>query len=348
LERDLASVPTRYFPEQKYKKSTGLLHFHSLTPYYSDPEFSLSLYSDNILNTFSNEVYYLYNRNETSNAIGWNSSYGGFFPVINAGIEYIFNRTINTPGQSLTLNQFEAKLGYSIPLNFTKGKSYKFLDLGSNYVFNRTIPAGIFKDSLKADNVTYLQHFLTWSQYLPQAIQHIYPKLGYTISLNHRHLLSGSGYQFLGSTQVFLPSFGNHSIVLSGSFQETDTSNRVFVNRFANSRGYPGYYFSRMWRLSGNYHFPIAYPDWGFGNLVYFLRLRGNIFYDFTRSYSKNKLKYIDLRSSGAELFFDTKWWNQLPVSFGFRYSYLLDYQLTRDAKSYFEIILPVNLIPRN
>jgi hypothetical protein len=34
-----------------------------------------------------------------------------------------------------------------------------------------------------------------------------------------------------------------------------------------------------------NYHLPLLYPDWGFGNIVYFLRVRGNAFYDFTKVY---------------------------------------------------------------
>ncbi|HEU0064944.1 MAG TPA: hypothetical protein VFQ58_07930, partial [Flavisolibacter sp.] len=189
-------------------------------------------------------------------------------------------------------------------------------------------------------------HFLDWAHYTQQAIQNIYPKLGYVLSLNHRHQLNESGYQFLANGEIFLPSFGNHSIVLTGSFQETDTNNVVFTNRFSIARGYPGYYFSRMWRVSGNYNFPIAYPDFGFADLVYFKRLRGNLFYDFSRVYSNNKLRTLDLRSTGAEFFFDTQFWNELPVTFGFRYSYLLDYRLTGSSSSYFEVILPVNLIP--
>ena len=31
-----------------------------------------------------------------------------------------------------------------------------------------------------------------------------------------------------------------------------------------------------MWKLSANYHFPIVYPDWGFGNILYFHLLLRN------------------------------------------------------------------------
>jgi hypothetical protein len=162
-------------------------------------------------------------------------------------------------------------------------------------------------------------------------------------------VLDRKGYQSLGSVQLFLPSIANHSIVISGSIQETDTSNTVFSNRFSNSRGYEDYYFSRRWKLGANYHFPILYPDIGFASIVYLQRLRGNIFYDFTRVYSKNKKNSSDLRSVGAEIYFDTRWWNQQPVSFGFRVSHLLDNGFSsqdRRGNNWFEFILPVNLIP--
>lgn len=340
---------SRRFPESRYKQGAHLFNFHSWRPDYSDPEFTLSLFSDNIMNTFSNEIYYRYNQNETSHAIGFNSSYGGWFPVINAGVEYIGNRTFRDTVRQIDLNEFEARIGYNIPLNFTGGRMYRFLNFGSDYVYNQTWLANGPKDSLK-NSYSYLRHFITWAHYLPMAVQHIYPKFGYTLSASYRHLLNEKGFQFIGNTQLFLPSFGNHSIVLSGSWQETDTNNVIFSNRFANSRGYDDYYFSRMWRAGANYHFPIAYPDFGFANIIYLQRLRGNLFYDFTRVYSRNKKASRDLRSTGAEIYFDTKLWNELPVTFGIRGSYLLDNGFSSNDKRgnvWFELILPASLIPQ-
>jgi hypothetical protein len=56
-----------------------------------------------------------------------------------------------------------------------------------------------------------------------------------------------------------------------------------------------------------------------------------------------------NLRTVGGELFFDTRWWNQQPVSFGIRVSHLLDNgfsSLDKKGANYFEFILPLNLIP--
>jgi hypothetical protein len=101
-----------------------------------------------------------------------------------------------------------------------------------------------------------------------------------------------------------------------------------------------------MWNGGFNYHMPLVYPDWGFANLVYLMRLRSNFFFDYTQVRSRQG-RTAGLRSTGAELYFDTKWWNQLPVSFGVRYSYLLDLSFAPDNRRHrFEVVVPVNLIP--
>jgi hypothetical protein len=333
------------FSEKRYEKTSGFFRFHSWSPDYTGSELRLSLYSDNVLNTFSNTIYLNYNHNETSTGLGWNTSYGGFFTMLNAGLEYTRGRDLNFRPGGLVADQFEARAGYNIPLNFTKGRSYNFLNFGSNLVFTNVSFRG--SDTLPDDvNTSYLHHFISWSRQLPRAVQHIYPKLSFATALNYRHRLDDPGHQLLASAQMSLPSFGNHSIVLSGSWQETDTSNVVFSNRFTNSRGYPEYYYSRMWRASANYHFPLFYPDFGAANIAYLKRVRGNAFYDYTRVYSADKTLWREQRSVGGEMFFDTQWWNMLPLSIGIRYSYLLDHNFWGMSRSRFEVTLPLDLIP--
>ena len=59
----------RNFPVSPYKKSTNLFNFHSWRPYYEDPDFTFTLYGQNILNTFQTEVFYHYNQNENTNGL---------------------------------------------------------------------------------------------------------------------------------------------------------------------------------------------------------------------------------------------------------------------------------------
>ena len=102
--------------------------------------------------------------------------------------------------------------------------------------------------------------------------------------------------------------------------------------------------------LKANYHLPLLYPDWGFGNILYLQRLRANLFYDFQRLFSNNKKNTADLRSIGGEFYIDTKWWNQYPLTFGIRISHLLDNDPgggNPKGSNIFELILPVSIIPK-
>ena len=352
----LSKVPDRKFDVSKYKKSTRLLNFHSWRPYYSDPIFSYSLYGENILNTLQTEVYYSYNDNEKVSSVGVNATYGALFPYITLGTEYTFNRSATVSNKLREWNQLDTRLGLSIPLNITSGRTYKSFNASTNYVLRNEMISGPSKQNFANVNFSYLLHTISFTQQIQRAMQHIYPRFAVSGTINHRHAISYyEGYQFFGTGSLYVPGFlSTHNLILTGSFQQRDTSLALFSTRFADARGYADYYRtnagSRMWRLSANYHLPLFYPDWGFGNILYLQRFRANIFYDFQKIYSNDKTNSLDLRSVGGEFFVDTKWWNQYPLTFGFRVSHLLDRdQLGRNAKgsNIFEFVLPVNIIPR-
>jgi hypothetical protein len=347
----MRKVINKNFPVSDYKKSAKLLNFHSWRPYYADPIFTFSLYGENVLNTLQTELYYLYNENERTSAAGISMIYGAMFPFLSAGTEYTFGRSDIIGNRVRYWDQLDTRVGLSIPLNYSKGQTFRNFNLSSNYVLRNEFNKGFFKDSAGNSSFSYLLHTISWTQQIQRAVQHIFPKFAYSVSANHRHAINSfTGYQFIANAALYTPGLlNNHNLVITGSFQQRDTlAQVVFASRFGYSRGYEGRYFSRMWRLSANYHFPIWHPDWGFGNILYLQRIRANAFYDFTKVYSRDKTQTRDQRSVGGEVFVDTKWWNQYPLSFGFRVSRLLDRdQLDGFKGTVFELVLPVSIIPR-
>ncbi|HRF17081.1 MAG TPA: hypothetical protein PK977_02895, partial [Chitinophagaceae bacterium] len=347
----LSKVPQRFFSNEKYKKSTRLLNFHSWRPYYSDPIFTFSLYGENVLNTLQTELYYLYNENERTSAAGLSMTYGAFFPFISVGTEYTFNRQDVINNRVRQWDQLDTRVGLNIPLNYASGQTFKSFNAGSNYVLRNEFNKGQFANLLGNTSFSYLLHTISWTQQIQRAVQHIFPRFAYTVSASHRHAITSvTGYQFIANGSLYVPGLlSNQNLVFTGSFQQRDTlSQVVFSNRFGYSRGYEGRYFSRMWRLSANYHFPLWHTDWGFGNILYLQRIRANAFYDFTKVYSRDKRVTADQRSVGGEIFIDTKWWNQYPLTFGFRISHMLDRDQFDGFKgTVFEFVLPVSIIPR-
>jgi hypothetical protein len=355
VEDVLANTPQRNFPVSNYRKGTRLLNFHSWRPYYEDPVFTFSLYGENVLNTLQTEIYYLYDKNEQTNAAGVSAVYSKWFPYLSVGSQMTFARQAPLNNTLIRQwNQLDSRIGVNVPLNFTHGRMYSFLNVGTNFFLRNEFNTGVNKQLSTTNDFTYLHHYITWSQQVQSATQHIYPRLGYSVNVSRRYAVTNlNAYQFFTSGSLYLPgALSTHSLVLTGAFQQRDTLRAVFSSSLADARGHSDYYRtvlgSRMWRLSANYHFPLFYPDWGFGNILYLQRFRANLFYDFQRLYTNKKNLSVDLRSVGAEVYADTKWWNQYELTFGIRISKLLDNDLYDGFKgTVFEFILPVSIFPR-
>ena len=345
------TLTARTFTNSPYRKGTRLFNFHSWRPYYEDPVFTFSLYGENVLNTVQTELYYLYNENEKTSAIGFSGIYGAGFPYLSAGTEFTFNREVPIGNRIRHWNQLDSRIGLTLPVSRTSGTTFKNFSMSSFYVLRNEFNKDFYKDSLGNTSFSYLSHAISWSEQIQRAVQHIYPRFAYAAAASYRHAISRyEARQFNGSASLYVPGLlSTHNLLLNASFQERDTLGEVsFGNRFAYSRGYTGRYFTRMWKVAANYHLPLWCPDWGVGNILYIQRIRMNLFYDFTKVYSTDKKQTRDQRSVGGELFADTKWWNQYPLTFGIRVSQLLDRDQFDGFKgTFFEFVMPVSIFPR-
>ncbi len=339
---------------KKYRKSFQLFNFHSARPFTNDPEYGYTFYGDNILSSFTNSITYTYNRLEKSHSFGYDASYAGWFPYLHLGDEYTFNRNIDlSPTRSITFNTSKIYGGFSIPLRFIGGRTFKYLNVGSNYVIEQLPFVDTVKYSVNNRSLSYISSFLSFTNTSRQAIQHINPRWAQSFVLTYRDALNAiSSRKLVARASFNFPGlFPNHSLVIDAAWQKRDTLFSDFFSKtFSQSRGYEGLSGKRMYRLGANYHLPLFYPDWGFGNIVFFQRIRTNLFYDYgSMSYkvATSRFNEYKLRSTGTEVYFDTRVWNALPVSVGVRYSRLLDNDPANPgARNRWEIFLPFNLIP--
>jgi hypothetical protein len=345
----LDKISVNDYDISKYASSFKIFNFHSWRPYITDPDYSLSLVSENVLNTLQSELFVDYNRNEHYKQVGFDATYAQLFPWIDAGVDYTFDRN----DRNIYWNEAQARLGFSVPLNFTKARSFTNVQFGSDIVYSQRYFKGIYKDSFDTRGFAYVNAYLNFSHQSQVAKQQIYPRLAQALSLRYDHAVATvEGNQFLASGNLYFPGFSfTHNLVLSAAFQQRDSLHEVsFSNSFPFSRGYSAENFYRMYRVGGNYHFPLLYPDWGLASVVYFLRVRANVFYDYTKvlDFYTNGAKFNpEYKSYGAEIYFDTKWWNQLSVNFGIRYSRLLDPDFEGRGPNQWEFILPINLLSR-
>lgn len=333
-----------------YKPAFKLLNIHSWRPTLAEPDYGITLFSENILNTFTGEYSYYYNRNEGYHQLAANMIYGGLFPFLSVGGSQTWNRREQlNQDTALTWNQLNANAGFSIPLNLTNGRMYKNLTIASSLNTEQFHYTGFAKTFINDERFNYISSSVRWLSQSQRAQQQIYPSWAQSFSLQYKRTVSGNfGNQFLANASFYFPGIAkNHHLVLSGSWFARDTiRGSKFSNSFPFARGYNAVNFPRMWRLSANYHFPICYPEFGIANLVYFLRIRANAFYDYTKGRSLRTGREFPLNTAGAEIYADTRIWNTFFASFGIRYSRLLDKDLLEPGRNpnQFEIILPLNL----
>jgi len=303
-----------------------------------------------VLNTFTGEYTYTYNRNEGYHQAAASMIYGGWFPFVSVGGSQTWNRSerINND-TTITWNQLNANAGLSIPLNLTSGRMYKSLTFASSFNAEQLSFTGLAKTFVKDDRFNYINSSVRWLSQSQRASQHIYPPWAQSFSLQYKRTVNGRfGNQFLANAALYFPGLAkNHHLIVMGSWFARDTMRGPkFTNSFPFARGYNAINFPRMWRVSANYHFPVAYPEFGIANLVYFLRVRANVFYDYTRGRSLRTGRVFPLNTAGAELYFDTRLYNTFFASFGIRYSHLLKNDLIEPDRNanQFELILPLNL----
>ena len=335
---------------ERYKPSTRLFNIHSWRPYLEDPDYGITFFSQNTLNTLVSEYNYNYNRNESSHEAGAALVWGGWYPQFSLGASQIWNRSVRlNEDTTLTWNQTTLRAGINLPLNFTSGTVYNFFTVNASYNADQSNFTGLAKQLLNDDRFQYLSTGFSWIVQGQQAKQHIYPRWAQTLRMQYRQTVGGeTGSQLFLNAGLYVPGLArNHNLVLFASVQNRDTLQGIrYSNQLSYARGYTVVNFPRAVRFSANYHFPILYPEFGVAQVIYFLRVRGNAFYDYTRGKSLRTGRLFPQRSAGMELFFDTRIWNNFPLSFGVRYSRLLDTDLITPSRSanQFELILPLDL----
>lgn len=336
---------------KRYKQTTRLFNFHSARPELADPEFRYSLFGDQVLSGFSSRLTYTYNRSDRSHGIGGGISYAGWMPVLQLAGDMAFNRQLDTAvGKTVQYNTAGISTGAYLPFRWI-GRGTTALTLGGSYTWEQLYYRGIGKDIFSNNALQYSTFFVNAFRASQQAVQHINPRWAQSISASFRqaHTFVNS-WKFVANSKWYFPGVHrNHSLVLDLSYQRRDTMRDLFSNTFSYARGYLALSTREMQHVGLNYNLPIAYPDWGFGNIAFIQRLRANLFFDFTQARARVQgiLQNIDQRSTGVELFVDGKIWNALPASLGIRYSRLLDVDLRSPATiNRWEIVLPVNLIP--
>lgn len=341
-------LPARVFPEEKYPLLSHPFNFHSWVPTFNDPDYTYSLLGNNILNTTETNVGYAYNRDEGYSQVNAGFTFSGWFPYLQVSTAYTTNRNVYLRQGHISWNEWSGLIGLAVPFNFSSGLYGRYLSVSSNYNFveRTTMKKSTRQLAAVSKDVQYIYNSLSFVNQRNKSVQQLFTHFGQSLAVQYAHSATHTqAWQLNTRLDLYLPGFfNNHSIVLQGAFQMRDTfQNYLYSDHFVYARGYNTPAYTKIYKLGANYHFPIAYPDWGFAQLLYIMRIRGNVFYDYSMAY-EDKLPTTRTRysSAGGELYLDTKLANELPFSFGVRFSHLLDPDPQDNARNRFEVIIPL------
>ena len=305
-QRDIG--PYNYF-------TRGLFNVHSWYPYITTEEFGIGVLSRNIMNTLAINGQFTYNTNENSWKTLLRSSYGPYFPILDLEVSTgeRQSKQMISAADSLRLyigqwKEHAFAAGIRVPLNITHGNYPSGISLSSMYRHYIVDYLDGVTDGSRNENFGSVDFDFSFQRAQTRALQNIYPRWAQSVSLNYQSTLGeneNQGEIFTVNSSLFFPgAFRNHSLFFTGGFQKEDIINAYrFEDVFTNARGYGSNPFENIFRVSVNYTLPVWYPDLAIGSLAFFQRLRGNLFYD----YSKGSLLDIktELRSFGVELVTD-------------------------------------------
>lgn len=249
---------------------------------------------------------------------------------------------------SHAFNQNEINIGAAVPLVFYKKRSVHQLtpQLSVGKIFRETPTLRNTRE------YEYLRGIVQYTQYIPPAQNNIQTRLGFTLIGRIDRTwgnIRANREAYIGVT--YLPGLGaNHALDLSLQYQNIDRNNQIAVSDYVTfPRGFRNVYVHQLTKSVNNYHLPLVYPDWGFGNIFFIQRVRAQLFYDFARfkhySVVNNTLNIVngDAVSGGAWLWLDSKLWNQYKLSIGFRYAHSINNPFGLAFENY-SISIPINL----
>jgi hypothetical protein len=330
-------IDAKTYEVTDYNKLTNLIDVHSWGLNITDQEAQINLNSDNILNDFSFTGTYSRNFNENTNNFNVSAEYAGFVIKTKVYAETAIDKELKIGSIKTNWDEYTAGLNFSLPINFSKGVYSRGMNFSTGINYTKIKYDGASNKNLKNFNFSYNLYNIKHS-----ALQNMGPRAGQSIYVSYNKSLFEKIAQELEiGANVYLPGLcNNHNIHISPSFKwNGDLNNYRYTDTYVYARGYevPDFY-NNITKISVDYNFPIAYPQFGLSGIYYLNRLTGKIFYDYSIlniDSNENKLEYSTV---GAEIVSDINFVNLLPFNVGVRFNYRLNDKLIKEKEDKFAV----------
>jgi hypothetical protein len=311
-----AEVPDSNYTVKPYRKWKNLFNLHSWAPLSVDIDNvdvnpGVTLLSQNLLGTSITSLGYEYNLNEETGKFFMNYSYEGLYPAFDIGADYGKHRATHsdTTGHQFTYtyNELNVDGRIRIPLGWYVRRWFMGVQPSAGYSFKylRMDPDSELKFTKdRFHSMDYRVYFYTQSR---MSERDILPRWAQVFEMNYSNTpFTSDTMNSLFSTEVtaYFPGlFPHHGFKLYGGYQERVYDDYYYSTLLTLPRGYSGIYSNKMICASVNYEFPLFYPDWSIGPVLYLKRIKTALFYDQAWAFDTNTDQTY--QSTGLDITFD-------------------------------------------
>jgi hypothetical protein len=326
----------------------------------SNNSFSVGGSMSNILNDFSIDAATQYNGNEKRMSYNAAVTYAKYFlPVTASLITAKRSNTYNVSGfypsdgyrtKIVDFDEVSKNIGFIVPLSWLHSNYRTSFQLAPTF-------SAIETKSYRSNQVGYSHENLNFnsahvgflfSNTRMRALQNLAAKWSQSVKVDYFKSLDNSVSSEKIAATINLSAAGfskNHGFDFSFRFKkELMANDYLYVDNFIHARGYSPFNSDQETVYSANYSFPICYPDFGFGGLIFVKRIHANLFFDggtterFNTKFNQN--------ATGVETIFTFSLFNlNADFGLGVRNSFLLNTDpLNPNTKSNNEIFITMNL----
>ena len=353
--RDLLEhIPNHTYPIEPYQPWKHLINIHSWGPQFSIDDRSrgltssqnqvmLTIYSQDLLNTAIWKAGYTHNFTDKAGELLTNFTYQGWYSIIDVG-------------GSITRRYDKLSLRASLPSTRRDGQYIYYIRYGKELSLRASLPSiwrhGQYIHNLtfstasklyqKSEKLTlstaskpfqesksnwyiqnYVASFSRTSQKSPRDIH--YPwKQKLELHYAHTPYRGVQGQLWAAKVRLYLPSVLQHHSLQVGIGYQYKTSLFPYSVPGIRPSGYEYKNAKDLYSTSLDYIFPIWYPDWSKGLLLYIQRLKAHVFYDW--AYEPHPLSKSDkyFHALGLALILDMHFLSlPMPLEVGISYMYL-------------------------
>ncbi len=296
-------------PARRYARIPHLFRVHSWIPISLDVQelvdehrfdlgIGITAMSQNTLGSMVTLVQYGWLPNKKSNYVMAHAEYTGLPLHLSLDLEYGgYDQSVYAPSlpeSSPVLpfsdglkKQLQATAGLSLPMNFSDGANIRHLVPFASFSYYNSLIYNYANRSLKKGNYK-LTSGVSFYNYRYTTPKELNPKLGYLLRLSYTmNPVRGDFGKLLNLyARGYLPGFARlHSLTLEGNLQRQWGGSYNYLQKTLYPQGcYYDFASKNLFAAAASYRFPLAFPDGGIPNVLYFKRIALNLFGQYARN----------------------------------------------------------------